>query len=165
MTGFFGKPFADNCIISFGRNKTLNINGGGALLSNLDVYPGYFPEGLRDPLEYGFDNFYEIVANQIETAALWDRYLADLLRRPPIEQIIPWRVMRLVNPSCRNALVMELRTAGFDVGTNYPQLDGVDFDSGHKWGDSVINFWTTQDYDAEKIQRACEVIDMTLNRR
>ena len=57
MTGYFGAPCCTSSIISFGRNKTLDINGGGALLTNrrelaaLMQALAYFPAELRHPLE------------------------------------------------------------------------------------------------------------------
>src|SRR6185312_2012944 len=34
MTGLFGRPFAESVVISFGYAKTIDIGGGGAILTN-----------------------------------------------------------------------------------------------------------------------------------
>ena len=53
----------------------------------------------------------------------------------------------------RNAVVLALRRAGHDVGTNYQPLTGR-----NEFGDTVINFSLADDYDEDKIKDACKII-------
>ena len=166
MTGYFGKPYCENSIISFGRHKTLDINAGGAFLTNNIALAGlmathaYFPEQLRTHLESAFSLFYSNVESRREAAEIWDRFLGDLLIRIPQEQIIPWRVIRRVPDGKRDEVVKRLRLIGIPVGTNYPPLSGIKNKQAKQWGDEVINFWTT--IEKESIPKACEAIETVM---
>lgn len=167
MTGWVGKPCCDSTIISFGFKKTLNIGCGGALLTNnrglaqaMEPYQ-YLPGGLGDTeltalIQMGLLQIHRQRAIGFERIALWDRYLGDSLMRIPMEQIMPWRVMRRV-PSLgvRDEIVSALR-GKHDVGTNFPPLSGS-----NKWGDTVLNFFP--DCPQIEIAATCEIIKRVVN--
>src|SRR5260221_406335 len=152
MTGWYARPHSTSAIISFGRNKILPLNGGGAFLTQDEALKeqmkkhAYFPGGV----EYAWRvcdairHMDETVNKRFERIALWDRHLGDSLIRIPGEQIMPWRVMRRVTHhtviNMRDVVVRELRAAGIAVGTNYPPLPGVTDPGALQWGAEVINF-------------------------
>lgn len=157
MTGFLRKPIADYSIISFGPKKMLDAGGGGALLSN-EKFKGkaYFPEGLRQHVEWKLEAFEAEVRWRRHLIDEWDRYLGDSCIRIPLEQVMPWRVMRRI-PDKRDEVVKAIRAAGHPVGTNYPPLPGVTDEGAIRWGREVINFFP--DSDAKAIS---EIVKRTL---
>lgn len=169
MTGCLQPPFAECAIISFGRAKTIDIGGGGALLTNFKwidkrkhnakhlLGREYFPHILRDPLFKALQYLHDNIKRRRDCIELWDRHLGDSCIRIPQEQIIPWRVIRRI-PKKRDAVVKALRAAGFDAGTNYPPLPGVTDPGAISWGKEVINLWVSEDYDEPRIKAACEII-------
>lgn len=148
MAGWVGKPICESAIISFGFKKTLNIGCGGAFLtSNQGLAQAmephqYWPGGTEFTTElnlllvHGLAKIHQERAIGFERIAKWDAALGDLLPRIPMEQVMPWRVMRRVPGGKRDAVVSALRNSGLPVGTNYPPLTGS-----NKWGDEVINFY------------------------
>ena len=161
MTGWGRPPQAPSCIVSFGLKKFLSIGHGGALLTNDQAVAeqleqsGHWPFGEKDEvtalLRASLKFFLRSKLAKFEKIALWDRHLADALIRIPAEQVIPWRVMRRTPK--RDAIVMALRRAGHDVGTNYQPLEGR-----NEFGDTVINFSLADDYDEGRIKDACKTI-------
>src|SRR6478609_6474053 len=67
MTGLLGEPFAESTIISFGYAKTIDIGGGGAILTNdlslADELLKFccFPRILWSPLESALNNIHSII--------------------------------------------------------------------------------------------------------
>ncbi len=155
MTGFRRKPNAMNCIISFGRKKMLNNDGGGAWLSEEPIRrKSYFPKDLRDGLAVELRYFAYLIAKRWDQIDEWDRHLGDSCIRIPQEQIMPWRVMRRIAGGKRDMVVRALREAGHAVGTNYPPLPGVTDAGAIQWGNEVINFFP----DDHDIHGACAII-------
>jgi hypothetical protein len=162
MTGYLREPHSKETVISFGRKKMLDIGAGGALLSNTKLWFGYFPEGLRDELEYRWDNFHDHIMERWRRVEWWDRYLGDSCLRIPQEQLMPWRVIRRI-PGKRDEVVKALREAGHPIGTNYPPLPGVTDAGAIQWGKEVINFFVGSDLDDQyEIHKACEIIKRTI---
>jgi len=115
---------------------------------------GHWNERFTDILLERLATFPEDRLAHFDTIALWDRYLGDSLLRIPAEQLMPWRVMRRARSRTeREWIVLRLRGAGFDVGTNYPPLKGR-----NEWGDTVLNFPCPPNQDKLEIQKACEII-------
>lgn len=166
MTGYFDRPCATSSIISFGRHKTINVGAGAAFLTQdqglseeMDKL-GYFPAGLAHLLSVQLLAMPSLMQKRFEKVAIWDRHLGDSLQRMKREQIVPWRVMRLswTGRARRDAIVEALRNAGHDVGINYPPLDGCER---NYFGDRVLNFFLSDDYDEPRIKDACEIIKRT----
>jgi len=156
MTGFSRKPFAEICIISFGPKKMLDAGGGAALLHNRYSYKGNFPEGLRWVIGHLLFSFEIELQIRREKINEWDALLGDSCVRIPVEQVMPWRVMRRI-PGKRDEVVKAVRAAGYPVGTNYPPLPGVTDEGAIRWGKEVINFFP--DSNAKAIS---EIIKRTL---
>jgi hypothetical protein len=156
MTCFLREPRAKETVISLGRKKMLDIGSGGALLSNTKPWFGYFPEGLRERLEWKFQTLHEDIKWRWASVDAWDRHLGDSCVRIPQEQLMPWRVIRRI-PEKRDAVVKALREANIPVGTNYPPLPGVTDAGAIQWGKEVINFFP--EWPPEK---ACEIIKRTI---
>src|SRR5512143_24824 len=64
MTGLMGEPFANSTVVSFGYAKTLDIGGGGAILTRdmsltdeLEKF-AFFPTILRAPLQLGLQSIH-----------------------------------------------------------------------------------------------------------
>src|SRR5512139_3005986 len=67
MTGLMGEPFANSTVVSFGYAKTLDIGGGGAILTRdvslaneLERF-AFFPEVLRTPLGFGLKSIHDTI--------------------------------------------------------------------------------------------------------
>ncbi len=163
MTGWVRHLKTPSAIISFGAKKMLSLGYGGAFLTNdpalayeMDAENGHWNTSYTQPLIEALNCFAGRIDRRREATWLWDRYLGDSLIRIPQEQLMPWRVMRRAHSRDeRTAIVIALRTAGFDVGTNYPPLKGR-----NEWGDTVLNFFP-YNIDKTEIQRACELIKRT----
>ena len=156
MTGYLREPRARETVISFGRKKMLDIGAGGALLSNTKPWFGYFPEALRERLEWKFGTLHEDIKWNWGFFEAWDRHLGDSCVRIPQEQLMPWRVIRRI-PEKRDAVVKALRDANIPVGTNYPPLPGVTDPNAIQWGKEVINF-----FPEWPPEQACEIIKRTI---
>lgn len=168
MTGWFGRPFAKSTVISFGRNKTIDIGAGSAFLTNdkslaRDMESqSYFPPGILGLLQFELHELIRCGINKKKRRVdWWNRHLGDSCIRIPAEQVIPWRVIRRV-PKHRDAVVKAMRANGLDAGTNYPPLPGVTDPGAIQWGKEVINFFVTEDYDEARIKAACEIIKRTI---
>ncbi len=168
-TGFFARPCASSAIVSFGSKKF--ITTGGAALATKDQglaqemeARSYFPPALIDYLKVHLSSpvLAHLREKRFERLYLWDRHLGDMLQRIPREQIIPWRVMRLVAMGQREKIIRELRINGIDVGTNYPPLPGYGTAGGF-FGDRVLNFFLSDDYDEARISKACDIIWMAMH--
>ena len=79
---------------------------------------------------------------------------------------VPWRFTMLIDQPYRDAIVQALRAAGFDAGTNYPNLARsfpkllgdqrhADADS---WAARVMQLWLTDDYDQARIRRGADIV-------
>ncbi len=165
MTGWVRRLKTESAIVSFGHKKMLSIGYGGAFLTNDNGLAeemgekAHWNERYTPDLVTALDNFHEDLKWRWETVALWDRYLGDSLFRIPQEQLMPWRVMRVaLDWAQRVEIVIELRSAGIDVGTNYPPLTGS-----NKWGDTVLNFLCSPTPEQSEIQKACEIIKRVVN--
>ncbi len=164
-TGFFARPCATSAIVSFGEKKF--ITAGGAAFATRDQglaqemeSRGYCPPALIDYLKLHLTSpvLAHLRSQKRDKVALWDRHLGDMLQRIDREQIVPWRVMRLVRKwEDRSWVVIGLREAGFDVGTNYPSLANHGLTTSD-FGDCILNFFVTDDYDETRIKLACGVI-------
>lgn len=218
-------PFADAALASFGYAKTLDVGGGGAIVTDdpalavelrrvAAAYPLLddtavkaenaamlarrallaradanelaqarvprdvaavrfgFPAQLEAPLGDALGQLGEIGARRRARAARWDARLlpfGNALAATGLEQPLPWRVVRRA-PQGRAAIVSALRSAGFDVGTNYPPLVDefpadlrafADADAS-AWGAQVINLWVNDDYDNARIDAAADIIASVL---
>ena len=163
-TGFFARPVATSAIVSFGEKKFITI--GGAAFATKDQglaeemeKRSYFPTALVEHLRLHLQA--PILSawrdKMRDRVYLWDRHLGDMLPRIKREQIIPWRAMRLAAMGQREKIIRALRGAGFDIGTNYPALSGYGTAGGF-FGDRVLNFFVSDDYNDARIRSACEII-------
>ncbi len=179
MTGWYDRPCAQSAIISLGRKKMLPLNGGGVFMTQDRGLADemrrheYFPGGAtyRRTVETWLKNIDDIVQARFERIAMWDRHLGNSLVRIPMEQVMPWRVMRrvpnasdeLIGHSTRDRVVAALRDAGVAVGTNYPPLPGVADQDAIRWGKEVINFLIDESWEEIYIREAARIIWRTLN--
>ena len=163
MTGWFDRPCAESSIISFGQKKSLDLGGGAVFLTQDQGLAeemekrGYWPKGLTTMGSGNLILFAAQMRIQRQQIYLWDRYLGDSCERLPREQVIPWRAMRRI-PLQRDAVVRALRDAGFDAGTNYPALAGVDNPKSKTFERQVINFFVGTEVTEEYIQSASEIV-------
>lgn len=170
MTGWFDKPCAKSAIISFGRKKILPLNGGGVFLTQDEALAQemrrheYFPGGPEyiKTVKTHLNSLPYIVEKRFRRIALWDRYLGDSCVRIPMEQVMPWRVMRRI-PEKRDAVVEALRDGGYAVGTNYPPLPGVTDPGAIRWGKEVINFLVDEEQSVDYVFQASEVVKRAVN--
>ena len=142
---------SNSAIISFGYSKTIDIGYGGAFLtSNLYVAQAmrqlsdWHRDDKTEQLDYELDRLDETIKYRKERYALWDMYLPEWCIKPDLEPVIPWRVIRRIKSS-RDYIAECMRSASFQVGTNYPPLPGCTDPSSVQWGREVINFWLDDD--------------------
>jgi dTDP-4-amino-4,6-dideoxygalactose transaminase len=133
-----------------------------------------FPENMRDPLMESLRGLANSIERRRETERLWRRQLADFgdrLISPPGTPIVPWRVIRRSEFCLRERIVTALRAEKFDVGTNYPPLADAHphllkefrHDDGTAWGNEVLNFWVTEDYDKPRVAAAVNILGAVLD--
>ncbi len=170
MTGWYDKPCATSAIVSFGRKKILPLNGGGVFLTQDQALAEemrrheHFPGGEEyiRTVRLCLNDIDRIVERRFRRIALWDRYLGDSCERVPMEQVMPWRVMRRI-PHNRDLVVKNLRVCGIAVGTNYPPLPGVTDSGAIQWGNEVINFLVDEDQHEQYVILASEIIKRAVN--
>lgn len=144
MTGLLGEPFADSTIISFGYAKTIDIGGGGAILTqdkNLaDELMGFtfFPKVLNNPLSAALDNVHSIIMEKKKQYESIENLFAPYVDRLPWRPTIPWR---FIAKTSRNKAAKLARKFGYSVSHNYPPLPGVTDPGAIEWGERVINIW------------------------
>lgn len=132
-----------------------------------------FPESLLQPLASAIDTLpdkLDVKRNQVE---MWNRFLApfnDHLIPPEFDCEVPWRLIRRA-PDIRNKLVIALRNLDFDAGTNFPPLttsfpslvSNQRYEGAEQWGSEVLNLWLSSDYDASRMKRVAEAIEVFLS--
>ncbi len=160
MTGWVRRLKTESAIISFGRKKMLSLGYGGAFLTRDQALAeemkqrGGWNETYTPHMIRAFDGLADDLDARWEVVDLWDRYLGDCLIRIPQEQLMPWRVMRRAwTPFQRFHIVGALREYGYDVGTNYPPLEGR-----NEWGDTVLNFFCPPSMEKIEIERATDIV-------
>jgi len=141
MTGLFGKPFADSTIISFGYGKTIDIGGGGAILTNdMELAAelnrrSSFPRILVEPLRAAVNALHATIMEKKKQYEEIEREYADVVDRLPDRPTIPWRFVA----KRRGALNENWKDYKFS--RNYPPLPGVTDPGAIEWGEKVINIW------------------------
>ena len=127
-------------------------------------------EGLRAAIE----GYSREQARRLERLAVWKAALRPLqpeVSFPEIPMPCPWRaVVKAKDRARRDRIVARLRSAGFDVGVNYPPLwtaapgllGGQRHADGDAWGDVVMTLWLTTEYDDRRIREAAVVIQQAL---
>ncbi len=106
-----------------------------------------------------------------EAADRWTQALGGLGLLVPVagRQVNPWRSMWLVQRR-RDDLVRAIRAAGFDAGTNYPDvreyfptvLSAMPESGARRWTETVLNLWVDDRYDRRTIQDVASVVEKTL---
>src|SRR5512139_3492989 len=145
MTGLMGEPFANSTVVSFGYAKTIDIGGGGAILTRdtslaneLERF-AFFPKILRAPLAIALGSIHFIItrkkAEYEEIEATFRRHVWPLPERP----VIPWRYVAKIRNSKIFDIAHEFRD--IKISRNYPPLPGVTDAGAIAWGDRVINIW------------------------
>jgi hypothetical protein len=140
MTGMFGKPFATSTVISFGYAKTIDIGGGGAVLtddkslaSELEKFY-FFPRILGEPLVAALENIHSIIMEKKKQYEEIEHRYAPWVTRLPERPLLPWRfVARAKDPIPGERI--------FKMSHNYPPLPGVTDPGAIQWGKEVINIW------------------------
>ncbi len=143
MTGALGEPFADSTIISFGYSKTIDIGGGGAILTNdkslakeLQKFE-FFPNVLRNPLIDRVSRFHEIIMEKKKIyEEIEDRFYEIRLKDRPV---IPWRFMG--KDKCPLGVRNRAKELGYKFGRNYPPLPGVTDEGARRFAWEVVNIW------------------------
>jgi len=118
----------------------------------------------------------DVAPRRLETSLEADRHwlralgTLDGIRPVAGNKVNPWRSMWLV-ASGRDRVVRALRDAGFDAGTNYPDVreyfpsvlasrpDG----GARQWSDTVLNLWVDERYDQDRIEQAAVKIERSLD--
>lgn len=143
MTGLLGRPFATSTVISFGYAKTIDIGGGGAILTQDESLArqltelSFFPKVLRQPLATAL---YHVHSSILEKKKQYEEIENDFgpdVERLPTRPIIPWRFIAKMKEPKRH----QHGHAGYYVSHNYPPLPGVTDQAAIEWGNKVINIW------------------------
>lgn len=145
MSGLFGRPFADSTIISFGYSKTIDIGGGGAILTQdkslaeeLKKF-GFFPKILNSPLGAALDNLHSIIMEKKKQYEEIEKDLWPWGIRPPSRPAIPWRFVAKLRGGTET-WCDSLRKR-YKISRNYPPLPGVTDPGAIDWGNRVVNIW------------------------
>lgn len=144
MTGLFGKPFADSTVISFGYSKTIDLGGGGAILTQDKSLADelakfeFFPKVLCSPLESALENVHATIMDKKKQYEEIENECAPYFDRLPERPVIPWR---FVAKSKEPMLINTSNWNGFKISRNYPPLPGVTDPGAIEWGERVINIW------------------------
>jgi hypothetical protein len=145
MTGLLGQPFAESTIVSFGYAKTIDIGGGGAILTSNKYLAdelrefGFFPPILYQSLQHALENIHDTIMmkkweyEEIENSA------AKYVERLPDRPTLPWRFVAKTHDIGAICRMAEL--ANYKVSCNYPPLPGVTDPGAIQWGKEVINIW------------------------
>jgi len=129
-----------------------------------------FEESRKDRLVAALAAFRRGCERRRAVLFKWQRALAGLAEHLvlPDEIIAPWRLIgRFRDPARRDQAIAALRQTGIDAGINYPPLTDAHptllGDQRHadadNWGDRVINFWLSDDYDEGRIAHAAAIIE------
>lgn len=143
MTGLMGRPFAESSVVSFGYSKTIDIGGGGAILTHDKSLAGelkkfaFFPKVLRQPLEDALENVHAIIMEKKSEYESLEKCFASDVERLSERPVVPWRFVAL---GSRRAKKWAYRY-GYRVSHNYPPLPGVTDPGAIEWGKKVINIW------------------------
>jgi dTDP-4-amino-4,6-dideoxygalactose transaminase len=127
-----------------------------------------FPDRLAAPVATALAALDDVVAQRIAVREAWDRALAPFLPALAVDQPIPWRLIRVLEPQSRNRVVHALRQAGFDAGTNFPNVAAayptlLPAATEDPWGETVLNLWLSPDYTPDRIAAAAAIIAKELN--
>lgn len=143
MTGLLGKPFADSTVVSFGYSKTIDIGGGGAILTWDNslaaelIKFAYFPDILRAPLNDALWSAHSIIMEKKKQYEETEMNFAPLVERLPNRPIIPWRFVAKI----RGPVAQQAFHWNYKISRNYPALPGVTDLAALKWQAEVINIW------------------------
>ncbi|QIG51348.1 DegT/DnrJ/EryC1/StrS aminotransferase family protein [Nordella sp. HKS 07] len=133
-----------------------------------------FDPNLAEPILAALHRFPESNARRLARLAMWNEVLADVshaISAPPVPISAAWRgLFRVQNEELRDRIVIAMREAGHDAGTNYPPLwdvaptlVGDQRDTrGDAWGQTVVTLWLTDTYDQNRIRSAADVIKRTI---
>jgi hypothetical protein len=143
MTGLFGEPFADSTVISFGYSKTIDIGGGGAILTQdkslaeqLTRFE-FFPKILCAPLEARLELIHHIIMEKKKQYEEIESEFAPYVERLPSRPVLAWRFVAKLQQGGGDFHQWN----GYRVSRNYPPLPGVTDPGAIEWGEKVINIW------------------------
>lgn len=129
------------------------------------------PEKYIADITGALDKAPDMLARRREKAADWATALDgfDGIRPVGGRQINPWRSMWLVRDR-RDKVVAAIRRAGFDAGTNYPDvreyfptvLPSGPEAGARQWTESVLNLWLDDRYDRGTIRDIASIIGKAL---
>ena len=131
------------------------------------------PEVFDESIITALETFPDKRLARIKQVGEWEKLLSDIsddIAFVPLEQHSPWRfIARILRR--RDLVIRNLRSKGYDVGTNYPPLhyffpNRIDVDSsigGDGWGNEVINLWLTPEYNEQRMITVAELIRQTLS--
>ena len=144
LTGLFGKPFATSVVVSFGYAKTIDIGGGGGLMTNdANLYRELrpleqWPPILSEPLAHAINSIHARIMEGKRQYEEIEKQLAAHVDRLPGRPVIPWRfVAKNPTKEARN----RIDYFGYRTSKNYPPLPGVTDAGAIEWGNKVINIW------------------------
>jgi len=147
MTGLMGSPFAESTIVSFGYAKTIDIGGGGAILTNDKsladelMKRGVFPPILIDPLADALGRIHSIIMEKKKQYEEVENEFAPFLVRLPERPAVPWRFVSTISEQPTNEIKSTFVRRGLKFSRNYPPLPGVTDPGAIEWGKKVINIW------------------------
>lgn len=145
MTGLFGKPFADSTVISFGYGKTIDIGGGGAILTQDKSLANdlkelaFFPRVLGDPLEKALDSIHSTIMEKKRQYEEIENEFYPIVKMFSERPVIAWRFVAKKNKNTNDVLNNMRRD--FKISKNYGPLPGVTDEGAIQFGKEVINIW------------------------
>jgi hypothetical protein len=143
MTGLLGEPFAESTIVSFGYAKTIDIGGGGAILTSNKYLANelrefaFFPPILRRPLQDALENIHDTIMEKKKQYEEIENAIAGVVTRLPGRPTLPWRFVARKIAGNDDVLYHSI----FKRSHNYPPLPGVIDPGAIQWGKEVINIW------------------------
>lgn len=143
MTGALGTPFAWSTVVSFGYGKTIDIGGGGAILTcdralAKEIHEfRFFPRILESPLMDALCGLHSIIMEKKKQYEEIEKDYAEIVIRLPDRPIIPWRFVA----KKRDEPTLDYKFQSYKFGFNYPPLPGVTDPGAIEWGKRVINIW------------------------
>ena len=147
MTGLFGRPFAESTIVSFGYAKTIDIGGGGAILTNDKALAdellkvAYFPRALCEPLEAALASVHSVIMQKKRDYEEAEFRFSQYLDRLPTRPVMPWRLVAKIHVGYDTCIERAAKSHWFKISHNYPPLPGVTDAGAIEWGKKVINIW------------------------
>jgi dTDP-4-amino-4,6-dideoxygalactose transaminase len=139
-----------------------------------DMYLFRLEESQTQEIRDALETLEELVQARRKHARAYRKALQHPALHHPIldENDAPWRYSFLVGNGLQKRVTQELRTAGIDVSSWYPNLhqwyrsgrgqDPSQFLNATRVAQEVVNLWVTPNLPAGRIEQTCEIIHRIL---